>query len=164
MPLAVRGTICTELKRSGSSEPVPLEFGAELKFEQGVSAGFYVSFNTHMQQWARISGEAGHLTVPDFVLPVYGNRLAFRVDKAEFNTYGCDFNMENYSGWHTTREYSNSGVSAQETNLFRRFSELVITNKIDTSWPEISLQTQQVLDLCYRSACTGSHDITLSGA
>ena len=35
----------------------------------GVSASFYCSFNTELQQWAHVSGTKGSISVRDFVLP-----------------------------------------------------------------------------------------------
>ena len=52
-------------------------------------------------------------------------------------------------------EYSNSHPTAQETGLFRTFSTLVTTGRLDRSWGEIALATQQVVDACVESAGEG---------
>jgi predicted dehydrogenase len=52
-------------------------------------------------------------------------------------------------------ERSNSHATAQETNLFRDFSTLVIDKRRDPHWGEIALKTQVVLDACWQSAREG---------
>lgn len=162
MPTKVRGTILSDLKRPESPEAVPMEFAGELFFENGASASFYNSFLTDHQQWASVSGTKGHLYIPDFVLPVSGNQLKFRVTNAEFNCYGCDFVMEDYSRWIKTRETSHSAVNSAETNLFRNFSQNVLSGKTDDYWPAISLKTQSVLDSCLSSARDDSRLVSVS--
>ena len=46
-------------------------------------------------------------------------------------------------------------ATAQETNLFRDFSTLVIEKRRDPHWGEIALKTQVVLDACWQSAREG---------
>ena len=58
-------------------------------------------------------------------------------------------------------EYSNSHPDAQETNLFRNFSALVLSGRPDPVWGEIALKTQQVLDACLQSALNGSQPVPL---
>jgi len=55
LPTHVTGRILTAGKRPDSSLDVPLEFSAELWFPGGVSASYYCSFVTQIQQWANIS-------------------------------------------------------------------------------------------------------------
>jgi predicted dehydrogenase len=52
-------------------------------------------------------------------------------------------------------EYSNSHPTAQEANLFRTFSTLVATKRLEPRWGEIALETQLVMDACARSAREG---------
>lgn len=147
MPTSVTGRIL-----NATAGGVPLEFSAELFFPDDVSASFYCSFLTENQQWANISGTKGFATVRDFVLPFYGNEVGFSVTNAAFQVTGCEFNMEDHTRQHRVPEYSNSHPTAQETRLFRKFSELVLSGKPDPFWPEISVKTQQVMDLCLASA------------
>lgn len=152
MPQRVSGRLLNFVQRPGSSVRVPLEFSGELFFANDVSASFYCSFLTEHQQWVNISGSKGHLTVRDFVLPFFGGEVSFDVTNSVFAVYGCDFNMEEHNRRETVSEYSNSEVNAQETKLFRTFSQLVLDGKRDDSWGDISWKTQRVLDACLRSA------------
>ena len=151
-PAQVTGRLLDDIQRDDSPLATPLEFSGELLWDDGVSASFYCSFNTELQQWANLSGTRGYLQVQDFVLPYYGNQLNFSVHQAQFIEAGCDFRMENYVQQHAVREHGNSADNAQETELFRCFSELVLNETIDETWPKISLLTQRVMDACLESA------------
>jgi predicted dehydrogenase len=161
LPRQVTGRLLSRHGRADSPQPVPTEFSGELLYDGGVSAGFYCSFLARHQQWAHVSGECGHLTVPDFVLPVYGNESAFTVEQAQFASHGTQFNMESHPRRVAVAEYSNSHTNAQETNLFRNFSALALSGKPDPVWGEIALKTQQVLDACLASALNGSQTVPL---
>lgn len=137
---------------NGANQPVPLELAGELFFPGGVSASFYCSFRTQNQQWANISGTRGYLDVPDFVLPFFGPEAAFEVQTTAFRISGCDFNMEKHPRRFAVAEYSNSTPDSQETNMIRTFAECVTSGKIDPTWGEIALKTQQVVDACWQSA------------
>ena len=132
--------------------PIPTDFSAELFFADGVSASFYCSFRAEIQQWAVVTGTRGAVYVPDFVLPYYGSDVSFEVSNPVFHVAGCDFNMERHTRRVAVQEYSNSAENAQETAMFRKFAELVLSGKHDPFWGEISLKTQQVLDACLQSA------------
>jgi len=142
----------SSLHRDGSPQAVPMDFSGELIFDEHTSASFFVSFQTAHQQWANISGTKGHLTIQDFVLPYFGNQLDFTIQNAAFVVNGCDFQMERNETVHSVQEYSSSGQNAQETNLFRRINEIVLSGSLDRSYPDLSLKTQLVLDACFQSA------------
>jgi predicted dehydrogenase len=148
MPERVSGRL---LSKHGPGD-VPLEFSGELFFRGGASASFYCSFLTENQQWAHVSGTQGSLLVPDFVLPFFGAESAFEVNAPIFRALGCDFNMESHPRRLAVHETSNGTPDAQETNMIRNFANLATSGKVDPSWGEIALQTQQVLDACLRSA------------
>ncbi len=152
MPHRVCGRLLTQARRPDSQTDVPIEFSAELFFANGVSATMYNSFITETQQWAMVGGTRGFLHVPDFVLPFYGNEAAFTVHNAAFRVEGCQYNMEEHTRRVAVAEYSNNAANAQESNLFRGFSELVLSGKPDDSWAQVALQTQQVMDACLASA------------
>ena len=156
MPIEVSGRLLQEFNRTGNGPGVPMEFVGDLKFANGVTATFYNSFLTQHQQWAHLSGTGGHLCVDDFVLPYYSNFLSFRVANADFRVFECDFNMEDNTRIVTTQEYGNGMPSAAESRLFRTFSQLVLDGKRDPFWPDVSLKTQKILDLCLQSARDGS--------
>src|SRR5207244_12165576 len=132
--------------------PGPMEFACVLLCDGAKCAGFYCSFNAENQQWAVISGTKGALHVADFVLPFYGSEATYRVSQPHFAIRGCQFNMEGREQLHSFQEYSNNAPDSQETRLFRRFAELVLSGQPDPMWGEIALKTQKVVDACLQSS------------
>ena len=155
------GHLLAEHHRSDSPAPVPTEFSGELFYADGVSASFHCSFLSEIQQWASVAGTKGAIYIPDFVLPHYGSEVAFEVSNPVFHVSGCDFNMEGHVRRHAVREYGNSDVSAQETNMFWTFAELATSGSPDPHWGEVALKTQQVVDGCLRSARSGGEVVDL---
>lgn len=162
MPTEVRGRILFGAKRPDSPHEVPMEFQGEMHFASGVSATFYNSFRGNHQQWINISGTKGYVEWKDFVLPYYGNTVSFDVANHNFVGDGCQFNMEKYLKTISIPEYSNNAATAQETNLFRNFATLVLSGKVDSHWPDIALQTQQVLDAALSSAQNNCEPVMMS--
>jgi len=156
MPRRVSGRLLAQLARQDSPAPVPAEFSGELEFEGGVSAGFYCSFLNAHQQWATISGTKGYLKIPDFVLPFSGNEIAFDIVCSEYVVRGCDFNMVEGRQRIVVPEHSNSAAAAQETNLFRNFASQIQTGSLNSSWPEVALKTQRIVNACLDSAISGN--------
>ncbi len=159
MPEKVTGRLLATRQNDDSPEAVPMEFSGEMLFANGVSAGFYNSFLTENMQLVNISGSKGYLTLDDFVLPYYGNQVEFQTNNARFSQDCCDFHMERHSRRHALAEYSDSKPAAQETNLFRNFSELVNKGEVDPHWPEIALKTQRILNACLESARNGGKEV-----
>jgi predicted dehydrogenase len=152
LPGTVSGRMLAGIKGNGSPKPVATEFSGELFFEGGVSSSFYCSFITDLQQTAQISGSGGCLELRDFVLPFFGCESTFETWNPVHQVRGCDFNLEpNHRRW-STREYSNSHPTAQETNLFRNFVDQVRTGQLHEGWTEMALHTQQVMEACHDSA------------
>lgn len=149
LPQAVAGRI---LYPPDSATAVPLEFAGDLYFSNNVTASFYCSFRTELQQWAHLSGSKGCIWLEDFVLPYYGAEVGLTVSQPYFRTVGCSFNMENHSQRYAVREYSDGMPGAQEVNMIRNFSSAVISGRRDDSWAESAWKTQFVLDACLRSA------------
>ncbi|MFN8092300.1 MAG: Gfo/Idh/MocA family oxidoreductase [Vicinamibacteria bacterium] len=141
--------------RPDSPTSVPTEMSGELRFASGVSASFYCSFLTENQQWANVSGTRGFVHVPDFVLPFFGEECGFEVTRSVFEVRGSDFDMRRRSRTVAVPEYSNSHPTAQEARLFRAFSDLVLSRRIEPRWGEIALETQILVDACRRSAREG---------
>lgn len=162
MPEKVSGRMLAQAGRSDSPDKVPMEFSAEMLFADGVSASFYNSFLTEHQQWCNISGTRGNLTVKDFVLPVLGNELSFETSNPEFKIEGCEFVMEDHTRIHKTREYSNSHETAQETNLYRTFADIVLNGQPDDHWADIAWKTQVVMDACLESAANGGEFVEIN--
>jgi predicted dehydrogenase len=153
MPLKVGGRMLAEYGTGPA--PVPLEFCGELFFAGGESASFYCSFNTELQQWAHICGTKGSISVRDFVLPYYGCESEFVADRPVFNVKGTKYHWESHPKRFAVTEYSDGAPDAQETNMIRNFSTLVLSGKPDPTWGEIALKTQTVLDACLASARSG---------
>ena len=160
-PKVVTGRLLNSSGRSDSPNPVPTEFSGEVLFDE-VSASFYCSFLTEHQQLAHLSGSKGNLRIDDFVLPYYGNRIGFQSSNAEFDCDVCDFRMERKEANHQVDEYASSHISSQETNLFRNFSNLVLSGKPDDHWPKITLLTQKLMLACMESAEKGGVEIEIS--
>jgi predicted dehydrogenase len=147
MPERVTGRLI-----AANAAGVPFEFSGEMIFPGGATASYFCSFQTQLQQWAHISGTRGFVTVSDFVLPVYGCESAFEQNTLRFNVSGCSYHWESHPRRYAVREYSDGKPDAQETNMIRNFSEIVLSGKLQPTWGEIALKTQVVLDACLRSA------------
>lgn len=152
MPDKVTGRILSKSTEDAQNVSVPAEFSGELFFKSGVSSSFYCSFVTENQQWANISGTRGYVEVPDFVLPFSGDELEFSVNKPVFSANGCDFKMEPHIRRVGVAEVSNSHPTAQETNLFRNFSEQIRSGELNDLWPKMALMTQEVMSACMDAA------------
>jgi predicted dehydrogenase len=161
LPKQVTGRLLDETKPPPGQAPVPTEFSGELLFADGMSAGFYCSFRTEIQQWGDVSGTLGSLYLPDFVIPSFGDENSFETRNPVYSLNGCDFKLEPHVRHWTVRESSHNHPTAQETNLFRRVAELAQSGAIDPFWPEISLQTQQVVQACMESAHVNGRAVDL---
>jgi predicted dehydrogenase len=155
LPTEVSARRLAEAGAPGSPDKVPFEMSGEMLFPGGVSASFYCSFRTANEQWAVVSGTKGLVHVPDFVLPFFGDELRFDLTRSVFEVAGCDFDMRRRARAVVVPEYANSHPTAQEANLFRSFSALVVTGRLEPRWGEYALRTQQVMDACFRSANEG---------
>ncbi|WP_395748164.1 Gfo/Idh/MocA family protein [Prosthecobacter sp.] len=160
-PVHVTGRIHSETQQTSDSPPVPLEFSGSLTFADGASASFYCSFTTSNAQWAIVSGEKGLLQVSDFVLPFSGPQTKFSLTRSQFVLDRCQAHMHEGREVTTLDEPSNNAPGSQESGLFRTFSTLALSGKIDPHWPHISLLTQRVLDACLTSARANSEMIHL---
>jgi predicted dehydrogenase len=162
LPERVSGRILAEHGRGDSGQPVPIDFSGELFFPGNVSAAFYCSFRAQNQQWATVSGTQGYLHVRDFVIPFIGSEVAFEVNTPVFRIDGCDFQMEDHARRLAVHEYSAGTANAQESNMFRTFSRIVLTRQLEPQWGDKALRTQQVLDACLRSARAGGEPMTVA--
>jgi predicted dehydrogenase len=141
------------LAAAGRRDEVPFEMSAEMLF---------CSFRTENEQWATVSGTKGFVHVPDFVLPFFGDEVRFEVTNSVYQVAGYDFDMQRRTRSVVVPEYSNSHPTAQEANMFRAFSDLVVANRRDPRWGDIALRTQVVMDACAQSAKSG-RPVTLAG-
>jgi predicted dehydrogenase len=152
LPRYVAGRTLSEIQGVGSPKPVPSQLVGELYYADGFSANFFCSFETENQQWFHLSGSEGNLSVKDFVLPFYGSQSHFEVCRSQFAIDGCDFHMHAGVEQFSVPEYSEGHPGAQECEMFRTFSELVVHRRCDTTWGDITLATQRVMDAIFDSA------------
>ena len=52
-------------------------------------------------------------------------------------------------------------ATSQETNLFRHFADQIQRGGLNDAWPEIALQTQQVVNACSASAENGGQPVAI---
>lgn len=161
MPTSVTGNMLQGASRPDSPDKVPTEFSGEMFYDSGVSASYYCSFITGMQQWANLCGTEGNIHLDDFVVPCYGSEVAFTVANMTSNQHVCDFNMERREKRVITQEYASSHPTAQETSLFRNFGDLVLSGKLDPEWGDITIKTQKVMMACLESARQGGKPVEL---
>ena len=151
LPHTVMGRILSRSKSAAGRVPAPTDFSAELVFDGGVSAGFYCSFLAAPQQWVFVSGRDGWLRLADFVHPFNGYEPAFEVNRTEIRVP---------TGTQAPTPASDSAdlghATAQNTIMFRNFANQVFSGKLNEEWPMWALQTQRVMDACYRSALQGT--------
>lgn len=152
MPTHVIAHQLTALQGAGSEGPVPGEFSAELFFDDRVTAHFYCSFLTELQQWLVVGGDKGYLEINDFVLPFFGCESAWTTHRHVFDVQNVRYNMRQHTKRDAVTEYSNGQPGAQEVNLASTFAKIVTTGKLDPFWPEVAMKTQRVLDACVRSS------------
>ncbi len=155
LPTSVFARRLSSLKGNGSPGEVPGQFSAEMVFRSGVSASFYCSFVTQNQQWLHASGDEGYLRIDDFVLPYRGSSISAITGRDQFEVDNCEFFMESHLERHAVREYDSGHETAQEVRMIRAFAEMVNSSELNPNWPEWTLNTQKVLDACFKSAQTG---------
>jgi predicted dehydrogenase len=162
IPQSVTGKFLSVYEREDSPNPVPTEFSGELFFANGASSSFYCSFITENQQWANVSGSKGYLHIDDFVLPFHGPQTTFEQYQSEFVINGSNFNMEKKSTLIPTEENGDGAADSQESNLYRNFSNQILSGKLNPLWPQIALMTQRVSDACIQSAREDERAIKLT--
>jgi predicted dehydrogenase len=161
LPEKVSARLLASVTKPKGLPPVPTEFSGELFFPGGATCDFYCSFVTAVEQRVNISGAAGHLSLSDFVLPFSGAELGFATGAMDYQRQGCDFLMQERSRHWKVREHSHSHADAQEVNMIRNFTRQAQSGRLEKFWPKISLQTQQVLNACLKSADAGGKLIKL---
>ena len=162
MPIEVRARTHTHLQGRNSPHSVPGELSGELLFAEGITAGFYNSFITQNQQWFHASGSKGYLRVDDFVLPYHGPEVDVLTGQDDFAVENCSFHMQNHVRRHAVNEVDAGHATSQEVRMFRHFSDLVLSDQREATWPTWTLQTQRVLDACYLSAQQDGAAVLLS--
>jgi predicted dehydrogenase len=162
MPTRVCGRTLTGLRGNDSSGDVPGEFAGEMMFDGGVSAPFYCSFLSANQQTATVSGEAGYITVDDFVLPFYGGESAWTRHSHELSIDNCRWNFSRHSERKSVREFASGEPNSQEVVMVRRMGQIALSGEIDAFYPQLSLKTQTILNACRQSDAAGGSWVTLN--
>jgi len=151
LPYTVTGRILSQSEPTGGRTPAPTDFSAELIFDNGASAGFYCSFLAAPQQWVFVSGRDGWLRMPDFVHPFNGYEPAFEVNRTEIRV------PTGAQAPAPGSDLADLGhTAAQNTVMFRNFANQIFSGKLNEEWPRWALQTQRVMDACFRSALQGT--------
>lgn len=146
LPREVSGRILSGRRARKNLAPVPMDFSAELIFDDHTSANFYCSFVAQYQNWVHVSGTKGSLVIPDFVHPLSDHEPAFELNQKEIRVKCCDCGAK----------HSGSRAFAQQTNMIRNFSNQIRSGRLNAEWPESALKTQKVLDACLESARRGA--------
>ena len=160
MPTHVSARTITSLQGKDSDGEVPGEMSAEMQFANGLSAAFYCSFLTSNQQLVSLSGDDGYITLDDFVLPFYEAEASWHHHKHVLEIDNCRWNFRRHSDRQAVAEYPGGEANAQEVNLFRRFGECVLSGKVESKFPELTLKTQRILDACRRSDAAGGEQVS----
>ena len=151
MPTHVSGRTLSKLSRPGSDDWVPGEFAGELRFADGLSAGFFCSFKLANQQMVSVSGDEGYLTIDDFVLPLYDSQTHWGIHRHDLQIDQGQWNFRRRSQPFTCDEYHSGEANAQEVEMVRTFAKHVIDQNPDPRLSDRAIQTQLILDACRRS-------------
>jgi predicted dehydrogenase len=142
MPREVRGHILTGMRASKGLAPVPVDFSAELIFDDDTSAAFYCSFLAQYQNWVHVSGREGSLVVPDFMHGAISHEQTFELNQKEMRVKCC----------RCRGPHSDSQEFDQKAFMIRNFANQIRSGKLNEDWPIWALKTQQVVDACLKSA------------
>jgi predicted dehydrogenase len=137
------------------SEPLPnrpaapIDFSAELFYDEGVSVAFYCSFIAGRQQWVHVSGQNGWLLLPDFIHPFNSFEPAYEVNEKWVTVSSgakCPPGMDASVQGH---------ASAQDALMWRNYADQIATGRLNDDWPMWSVKTQKVMDACHEAARCG---------
>jgi predicted dehydrogenase len=146
LPREVRGHTLAARRAKKGLAAVPIDFSAELVFNDDTSAGFYCSFLAQYQNWVHVSGKEGTLVVPDFVHGRDDHEPSFELNQEGIKVKCCKCKGEKHSDTH---EFS------QHATMMRNFAKQILSGKLNDDWPMQALKTQQVVDMCLESASKG---------
>ncbi len=155
LPASVTGRVLS-FARDGVT---PAQFSGELLWADGVSAGFYCSFVTELQQWAVVSGAKGSLRMPDFVHPHNSYEPGFEINTTPYSVAATPGTvMPTRAG--TLGEPGHA--TAQDTRMFANFAAQIRSGKLNSEWPEIAWKTQVLTDACLASARNESRPVAIA--
>lgn len=149
LPHTVSARILAASQALPNRPPAPIDFSAELFFDDGVSVAFYCSFIAARQQWIHVSGQKGWLLLPDFIHPFNSFKPAFEVNEKWVTVSsgaecppGADPSVQGHA-------------AAQDATMWRNFANQIASGTLNEDWPMWSLKTQKVMDACHDAALLG---------
>ena len=131
----------------GAGEGVPIDMTVEVYFNEAHTRvlSFHCSFCHPFRQWIEVVGTGKTLALNDFVLAKAPSSCEFTVEhNAGLIDYDCLVS--------TTTETVTTVDCCQELEMIKKFSDIVISKKVEPFWPEVSLTTQKVMDAAMSSA------------
>jgi predicted dehydrogenase len=143
MPREVTGRILAARGAVRGRPAVPVDFSAELIFDDDTSASFYCSFIAQYQNWVHVSGMKGQLRVDDFVHPRKELEAPFEINGGRVQVECGD------------AKKVKAAEVAQQANMIRNFVVQARSGKLNREWPESALKTQRVMDACLEAARKG---------
>jgi hypothetical protein len=100
------------------------------------------------------------LRLPDFVHPFNSHGPAFEVNQTRIKVAAGVDEPPRPLGFDAGEM---GHPTSQDTIMFRDFAKQVSSGKLNEEWPAMALKTQQVMDACFRSACAGGREMSLTG-
>ena len=82
------------------------------------------------------------------MLPFYDAEASWTQHRHVLEIDNCRWNFRRHSRRQAVAEYPSGEANAPEVNMVRRLAQCVIDGKLDPSYPELTIKTQQVLDAC----------------
>ncbi|KAL6072322.1 Oxidoreductase family, NADbinding Rossmann fold domain containing protein [Balamuthia mandrillaris] len=153
-----------------SEEQAIIDCTAVLWFSDNKMASFDCSFlQTAWRQRFELCGEKGSVLCHDFVIPWEGSLKddqKYSVPSAKFEIhYSQTADAPPNSPLMTSVEVVEAPIQEgylQEINMVKAFASAVFSEKCNKEWPELSLNTQLILDALYESCCSDNKIVTLS--
>lgn len=149
LPHTVTARILLSSETLPNRPSAPVDFSAEMFFEDGVSCSFYCSFIAGHQQWVHVSGQKGWLLLPDFVHPLNSYEPSFEVGHKMVQANGvekCPAGVDPKIQGH---------AAAQDAIMWRNFAACILSGKLNPDWPMWAAKTQKVMDACLEAAREG---------
>merc|ERR1712146_573712 len=106
-----------------------------MKFSDNRTATFDCSFRKNLRQWAEVTSSKRSLYLDDFV-------VCQKLDVSHKITSGSIGERALYFPSDVHKEEETKGCN-QNAQLVTNFANMVLSGKIETTWPELSLKTQR---------------------
>lgn len=140
-----------------TSEGVPVQAAATLRFSGGRTAVFDCSYKLAFRNWAEIVSDKCALSVKDFVIPAKADVCDFTVYKVGVGDRSLTFPIE-------IIKVAEFRGTAQHTALVEKMSSIAASGKLEEFWPHVAAQTQRLIDALMASARQQGGWVPLGGA